>query len=311
MTRVTVGSAGAAVEVHDLPEHISYSQLTMLDPKYKYACGRKWAYRYRLKLPEARTPALAVGSAIDEAINAFFLARLRGIEPMDAGALGIEAGTQRLRAEDPIVWETGEGYPQDVAQQYEDILVAAFAAFAHSEGSAKVARVQDRHIFNLGLDDRHIMPVVGYSDRIDTDGTLVDHKFSGSPRWDKDGNWHEDWVGEKRDQLLIYWLARQAEERRTGQPLDPPLNGRGRLVVIYHRLGLLRPQVHAKEMALNFEAGGAELLERLAHVAREVQADHYPARPGEACRFCPYLSRCREDEASRGTPFFDLIEVPF
>jgi hypothetical protein len=316
MPRVTVGNAATAGgEVRELPEHLSYSQLTMLHPLYRYACARKWGYKYRLGLPDERSPALAVGSAGDEAANAFFRARLAGSDPLAAGAAGLEAGVARLHEEDPSVWTTGDGYDQDIAQRYEDVLVAALAAFFHVEGKAEVAVVQDRHRFTLRLDERHLMPVVGYSDRIDQDGTLVDHKFSGSPRWkaEEEGKplqWHEEWVAERRDQLLTYWLARNAEEKRTGQALTPPLNGKGRLVVTYHKPGLLRPQVHVCELELSLD-GAQELLARLGDAGRIAQEGRYPARPGPACGFCAYRTRCRSDEDANGRPFFELIEIPF
>jgi PD-(D/E)XK nuclease superfamily len=309
VTRVTVGSAGVAAEVRDLPEHLSYSQITMLHPHYRYACARKWAYRYRLDLADERSPSLAVGSAFDEAANAFFAARMAGKDAIEAGAKGLEAGIERFALEDEAVFASRRG---EARQEYEDVFVSAFAAFTNAEGLADVATIQDRHTFTIRLDDRHVMPVVGYSDRVDRDGTLVDHKFSGSPRWEReeDGKplqWHEEWVAERRDQLLIYWLARNAEEQRTGRPLEPPLNGRGRLVVTYHKRTLLKPQVRVCELELSLEAG-RELLERAGLAARIAQDGIYPARPGPACGFCSYLGRCRDDEAARGRPFFELID---
>jgi PD-(D/E)XK nuclease superfamily len=314
MTRVTTGTAGVAVEPQEVPNALSYTQLAMLHPSYRYACGRKYGYRYRLGLPDERSPALAVGSAFDVAANTFFAARMQGREPLEAGAMALEAGTERFRDEDDSVFTDARG--GDTRQRYEDILVSAFAAFIHHEGGADVAVVQDKHLFNLKLDEQHAMPVVGYSDRIDADGTLVDHKFSGSARWAKEEEdqplvWHEEWVQERRDQLLIYWLARAAEERRTGQPLSPPLNGKGRLVVTYHKVGLLKPQVRVCELDLSLEDGGQALLLRLGQAARAAQEGRYPARPGPACGFCSYVGRCRADEEARGRPFFELIEIPF
>jgi len=320
MARVTVGSAGKAVEVHDLPEHLSYSQLTMLHPAYRYACPRKWGYRYRLGLPDEASAALLTGRAFDEAANRYFVARLQGTaSPLDAAAAAIERATTML--EDAlrdvpahVLGARERPEPEWVEEriaQYVGVLVSAFAAFLNVEGEREAALIQDRHTFVLRLDERHEMPIVGYSDRVDADGTLVDHKFSGSPRWDKAGTWDADWIAERQDQLLIYWLSRAAEEKRRGEALTPPLSGLGRLVVTYHRVGLSKPQVEVKELLLSLEEGGRELLERLGEAARTAQEGRYPARPGLACRYCSYVARCREDETARGRPFFELIDLPF
>src|SRR5437016_5367662 len=71
MTR-TSSSAVAPLAVQDDPQHLSFSQLTMLHGHYRYACPRKWGYRYKLGLAEMRSPSLALGSAMDEAANCFF-----------------------------------------------------------------------------------------------------------------------------------------------------------------------------------------------------------------------------------------------
>lgn len=311
MARIS-GTAAPAVELHDAPEHLSYSQLAMLHQAYRYACARKWAYRYRLKLPEERTPSLAIGSAFDQAANTYFRLTIDGCDGLKAASQAGDAGLRHLDSE-------VEDHPdlfrhvkhEQPLEAYQALFMAGWAAFLAVEGNARVASVQSRHIFTVGISSDHTLPVVGYSDRLDEDGTLVDLKFSGSPRWSQDGTWHEDYVREKRDQLLIYHLARQADERRLGRPLQPPLNGRGRLVVIYHKLGLVTPQVRVRELDLKPEEDGQELLHKIVEAARLLAENRLPARPGDACRYCSYLARCREDEAARGRPWMEVVEVPF
>jgi hypothetical protein len=307
VTRVRVGTAGAAVEVHDAPEHLSYSQLAMIHPRYPYACARKWGYRYRIKLPDERSPALAVGSAFDEAANAYYRLRAENVDALTATAKAGDIGLAHLEQERA---DNAELFTADTYPEYEAVLTAGFAAFLAEEGAREVASVQDRHTFTVTVAPDFVLPIVGYSDRVDVDGTLVDHKFSGSPRWDKEGTWHADWIAEKRDQLLLYWLARNAVEKRTGEPLTPPLTGRGRLVVVYHKVGLVKPQVRSHDLQLSLDDGGHELLVRMVEAAAIIKADRLPARPGPACRYCSYLAQCRDDEAARGMPFFDLIEGP-
>lgn len=306
MTRIS--TAEAPQEVHIDPGHLSFSQLSMLHPHYRYSCARKWGYRYKLGLSESRSPALAMGSAMDDAINCYFLLRQEGVEPLEAGAKAADIGFASLQSEGPEVWAEVRG--ENPLQMYEAIFMSCFSAFLVSEGKAKVAAVQDKHSFSIALADGRLLNVLGYSDRIDEDGCIVDHKFSGSPRWDSEGNWHQEYLEEKRDQLLIYWLARAAEEKRRGAALWPPLSGKGRLVVTYHKLGLLKPQVQSKEVELE-EGRARELIYRLAEAAETVQEGRLPLRPGLACRFCSFLAACREDQKERGTPFMQAIAVPF
>ena len=291
------------------PLHLSFSQLTMLHPNYKYSCPRKWGYRYKLGLAEERSPALAVGTAMDDAANAFFsMRRDDGLEHLTAGAKAAEVGIASLQQEPPEVWLGVKG--DDPLLSYEALFMQAFAAFLNSEGRAEAALIQDKHSFSLQLKKR-VVEVLGYSDRIDADGTIVDHKYSGSPRWDSDGNWQQDYLEEKRDQLLVYWLARAAEERRREAPLQPPLNGTARLVVTYHRLGMQKAQVEVKQIKLNLDELRDSLLVRLAEAAEIIAEGRLPLRPGLACRFCSFLGACRDDQAARGTPFMEAVAVPF
>lgn len=298
----------AALAVQDDPQHLSFSQLTTLHGHYRYACPRKWGYRYKLGLAETRSPSLALGSAMDEAANCFFSMCLEGADAFKAGAEAAELGLASLRQEPPDTWF--EVKADNPLEAYEALFMASFSSFLISEGRAEVALVQDRHQFTIQRNNGRLVTVIGYSDRIDSDGGIVDHKFSGSPRWDAEENWHPEYLEEKRDQLLVYWLARAAEERRRGEPLDPPLNGKGRLVVTYHRLGMLKAQVRVKEVTLNQELAD-ELLVRLAEAADIRDDGRLPLRPGLSCRFCSFLATCCEDQRERGTPFLQAIAVPF
>jgi PD-(D/E)XK nuclease superfamily len=303
VARVT--TAPEPLEMRPAKPHISFSTHAMYHPDFEYSCGRKTGYKTRLALPETGSMAMIMGSALDEAANRYFELRIVGTEGLEAAAKGAEAGISTLQAEDRSRPELFD-HPVDA---YENLFMSGWASFLLEEGTSEAALVQTEHQFMMRIGDR-LQPVIGYSDRVDRDGTLVDHKWSGSPRWTQDGTWHERYVGEKSQQLLLYWLARLAEEKRLGQPLDPPLSGKARLVVVHHRIGLVKPQVRVRELELDLEIGH-ELLMKLAETSEGIHAGRYPARPGVACRFCSFLGRCRDDERERGTPFDTLIGIPF
>jgi PD-(D/E)XK nuclease superfamily len=302
MARVK-GTAGLAREPGDLPEHLSYSQLTMLDPAHKFACPRKWGYKYVIGLPEEPSPALLVGRGFDDAINRYFTARLEGSDPLSA-AKNASAHGLRLLAE-----SMRENNLPHLIDKYTPVLEQAIETFFQLEGNAAVVSVQDRHAFTVRITDKYEMPIVGYSDRLDADGTIVDHKFSGSPRWDKDGNWNEEWVSARKDQLLIYWLARAAREAQ-GEKLDPPLSGVGRLVVLYHKPGNKTAQLRFTEVSLSLEEAKG-LLRRIGDAALVVRDGQLPARPGPACSLCSFVTTCRSDERERGKRFLEMVAQPF
>lgn len=290
-----------------MPKQLSFSLMQQVHPAYPYACPLKMAYSRILRLPWQRTPAMAVGSALDVAANAYFELRIEGADEMAAGAKAWELGEAHLEEErlSADLFRDDRQY-----EAYIKLLEGAWAAFVNHEGGADALRVQDRHEFTLRMPDGAIVPIVGYSDRIDRDGTIVDLKFSGSTRWTAEGAWNEDYVSEKRDQLLTYFLARQAVERRTGTALFPPVTGRARLVVIYHKTENKKAQHRALDMALDMSQA-QPLLERYAQTWQILTEQRFPARPGRPCGFCSFVTECREDHRQRGPSFWELVETPF
>ena len=292
------------------PSNLSFSLMQLLHPAYPFACPLKMAYSRILRLPLQRTPAMAVGSALDEAANGYFTMIRDGHDRMEAGekawALG-EAHLEEEREKAPELFTNERG---STFAEYETLLKDAWAAFLNNEGGADALLVQDEHIFTLRVPSGDIVKVRGYSDRIDRDGTIVDLKYSGSPRWSKEGVWNDEYLSEKRDQLLTYFLARQATERRTGTALFPPVTGRARLVVIYHKLGNKKAEHRAIDMQLDMEQA-RPVLERFAQTWGLIEEQRFAPRPGRPCGFCSYVTECREDHRLRGTAFWDLVEVPF
>lgn len=279
----------------------------MLHGAYRYCCPRKWGYKYILGLPEEPSIGLIVGSAMDDGLNTYYNLRIEGVEALEAGAKGLEIAVAAFQEEvgrnPDLFTEIEDG----TSPKHEAMLAAAYTAFLVHEGQRTAVKVQDKHSFVLKVDGEPVS-VLGFSDRIDADGTICDHKFSGSARWDRDGKWHDEYLREKSDQLLLYWLSRQAEEKRTG-PLDPPLSGKARLIVVFAKTSMVKPQVRAIEIQLDLDRG-KELLYRIGQ-AYMTRRGGLHARPGPGCSFCSFLERCQSDEAVRGTDFTRIVEVPF
>jgi hypothetical protein len=313
-----------STEIKPPPEHLSYSQITSLSGAYKYSCSRKWAYEKLLGVPWVSSGALICGSSFDLGANTFFegrmglLANVNADDLDDCLASGIKAAHVSL---DALIETETFRVPMTGTQasQYKEALRLGLTAFAMANRETKVGAVQTRHEFTVNG-----RTVIGFSDRIDADGTIVDHKWSGSARWDKDGNWDMGWINEKRDQLAIYWLSRMAEYRRwlkeprettqdsngEEQPqFGPPVEPAGKIVVVYMRANSKTPQV--KEYKMEFTN---EDKERVLGIILEADAiaksGRYPARPGDACGFCSSVDRCRTDSLRADPSFADLTGLP-
>lgn len=273
---------------------------------YPNACPRRYAYRYVAQLPSPASAALVAGTAFDRGLRALFEARQDGL----AGKAALEAAWQAAREALEAAWpETQE--PQERLIEQIALVEQAVAHFARERPTLVPAALQSEHRFAVRAPGGEVVTVVGYSDRIDPDGTITEHKWSGSPRWRNGANgsqeWEQEWAASARDQLALYWLARRAEAAR-GVPQPAPVVPRGRVEVLYQRRGLTEPQLRCLDFTFEPE-DEARVLRALAQAWEVLRAARFPARPGPACRWCPYQERCRADEASRGLSFAELAGV--
>jgi hypothetical protein len=308
MARVLAAPAAPRVLV-DRPAHLSWSQVAKLATGIsEYGCPAQWGYSYRLGLPFVSSPAIATGTAIDAGLNAFFAARMAGKDLAEATSLADDACSAGWRkAVDTGNFDEPLSPEKDAAYLLTARNGLAVAITAHQD--VIPAALQTRHTYTVrSLDGTRIREVIGFSDRIDQDGTIVDHKASGSVRWDGDGVWHEDWIRERRGQLATYYVSRLAEQAR-GEALVAPVIPRGRLTVIYCSLRLKTPQVRSLDIDLTDED-----VERVLAAVREADVlaagEHLPVRPGKSCGFCSFVARCRDDQAARCLPFTALTGVP-
>ena len=297
------GSAPLPTTLQPAPLHISFGQVAALHPYYRYACARKYGYKYLLGAQEPMNLALVMGRAFDEGLNAFFRLRMTGASAADAWptvvlAATVAFDTQIDDAVDP---------PRDEGSHLDALRLGLRATIAAQEHAVPAA-VQQHHTFTVrSLDGERTIVVDGYSDRIDADGTVVDHKWSGSPRWDRADVWDADWVREKRDQACFYWMARVAEAKR-GVEQPAPISNTARLVVCYMRARNRTPVVRSLDLRFG-EADVVDIVRRIGEAEAIRRAGRLPARPGEACRFCFHLGRCRDDEQARGMDFPSVTGV--
>lgn len=295
-----------------LPAHLSYSQLSQLNTQSKYACARKWAYTYRMGLPFISSGALICGSAFDEAANVFFLKRMAGGEFAEALIQAQTTAKEKLlELSSTAIFR--EPMEQSKVNGYLNALKIGVETFCRLYSQTFVGAIQTRHEFTVRNTDGYRRTVIGYSDRIDADGTIVDHKWSGSARWNKDGEWDMDWVREKKDQLVVYWLSRIAEFTRCikdGQPwMGPPVEPRGKLVVIHMRSG--GKTATLKEFAMEFDVTDRDrVLQVIGDADLRARSGIYPARPGDACGFCSAVEQCRIDSERSDPVFTELTGIP-
>lgn len=346
MTRVGMDDGPVAIDrIRSWPRRMSYSQLAALHGHYEYACPRRAAYHYITRLPQQRNWPLVLGSAVDAAVSHYFNLRIVGAE--DPAGQAHQALDREIQDE---VRDHPELLEQSLTplESYGALGHRSVNLVVEKMGDLEVASVQEHHTFSLSVQDDLSTEIVGWSDLVDVDGKLWDLKFSGSPRWslidDPDWKapehwepeyelnpqtgrrrrvpgqkqprapqielWHEGWLADKKDQLLTYWLARNAEQKRRGEPIDPPLTGEAGLIVIYGSLKLKEPQLHTVDVRISLD-DAEELLHRYGEAVRTVQRGAFPLRPGRHCGWCDYQEICRRDQDERGTEFMKAIDIPF
>lgn len=274
----------------------------MLDPSYKFACGRKWGYSRILQLREPPNARLIAGRAYDEGINALLGARMAGLSAAEA------LNTAWTLA--AVVFDQGiEGLPEpleeDQAYSYTTMVEAAITCFHREMPGLVPAALQTDHSYTVRTADGGSVSVRGRSDYLEADGTIVDNKLSGLARWNREGEWDEAWVAEHRDQLIFYWLARKAEERR-GVAQPAPVVPRARFDVLHAQIGLKEPKLRSLVLEFDIE-DERRALAAVRNASAIIRDGRLAARPGPACDFCGFRDRCREDEMARGAAFSDLV----
>lgn len=305
MPRITVNPeisarTVAADGLFDPPKHLSFSQMTKLSSRYERACPRSWAYNKRFGLPGGFGNGMILGRALDEAVQSFFGRRQFADRAGDAFAAAL-----------PVIAETimsGQWTEQKRPRKdYVEMMENAFHAFVEVYRDLLPASIQRDHVYEVAT-PRGRRRMVGYSDWIDADGTINDLKYSGSARWNADGDWYPEYVATVRDQICTYYMGRVYAERVGVLDATAPVVPRGRVVVVHAQINRKEPVVKS----LDFEFTD-ELVGEIADAVREADAiaasDYQPPRPGPACQWCAYVERCQSDLAATVTSTTVLSEL--
>lgn len=280
--------------------HLSFSQVTKLSTRYATACPRAWAYDKLLGVPSPGHNRMVLGKALDEAVSNYWTRRLLG-EPIVAAATNAEPEIARVIGTEP--WSDSGGS----RVEYTAMMSTAFLKFVAEIGQRGAppllplpASVQRDHVYEVKTYDDKTLRMVGWSDWIEHDGTIVDLKYTGTARWNKDGVWDTDFTDRVRDQLCTYYMGRLFAERHGVLDATAPLIPRGRVVVVVAAKNRKEPLVASKDFEFD-EALITEVADAIREADMLSRADRHAPRPGEPCRFCPYIPRCVNDSA-RFTP---------
>ena len=272
----------------DVPNHLSFSQLTKLSTRYKSACPRAWAYNKLIGLPGGMGNGMILGRALDSAVTSFFQRRMLGDNPATAAAGAMS------EIPDTIMQNAQWTEMKALREDYVNMMLTAFTAFVDQYVAVIPASVQHDHVYEVSTPPFGNTRMVGYSDWIDEQGVIHDLKWSGAPKWNADGEWYPDYVAQVRDQICTYYMGRLYAVRAGVLDATAPLVPRGRVVVVHGKIN----QKSTVIKSYDFEFSD-ELVKEIADAVREAveiaHSPYHPALPGSHCSFCPYLERCRAD----------------
>ena len=211
----------------DVPNHLSFSQLTKLSTRYKSACPRAWAYNKLIGLPGGMGNGMILGRALDSAVTSFFQRRMLGDNPATAAAAAM------TEIPDTIMQNAQWTEMKAPREDYVKMMLTAFTAFVDQYVAMIPASVQHDHVYEVSTPPFGNTRMVGYSDWIDEQGVIHDLKWSGAPKWNADGEWYPEYVAQVRDQICTYYMGRLYAVRAGVLDATAPLVPRGRVVVVH------------------------------------------------------------------------------
>lgn len=274
--------------LYPAPNHLSFSQITTLSPRYHRSCPRKWAYDKLLGLPRGAGNGMTLGKALDEAATNFFTRRQLGDNATTAHAAALEDVANVINHAD--TW-TEQKRPR---ADYVSMMNTAFGAFAAHFAELIPAALQRDHTYRVTGHDGSQRTVIGYSDWIEQDGTIVDLKYTGSPMWNADGDWYPDRVTMARDQICTYYMGRLYAQQQGAPDTFAPIVPRGKMVVVCTAINRKSPVI--RELEFTFDnALVLELLDAIRDADATARSDFHAPRPGPACEWCSYVDRCQSD----------------
>jgi RecB family exonuclease len=204
---------------------------------------------------------MELGSALDDGLNETLRPTLMG------RTTDLERGVAAM-------WERIEKIPDDLADKEQrtkegTALAEALRLFHETHGDWHGQDVQQR--FEVTYQG---VKIVGIIDRVDADGTIIDHKLD------------PEWVLERRPQLALYLAcAALAEGQEVGTRTKAALE------VCYATARLKTPQWTTEAMEIPL-AEQQQALEDAATAAFIRDSGVYPARPGKHCQWCNFTAEC-------------------
>ncbi|MHB8311860.1 MAG: RecB family exonuclease [Candidatus Dormibacteria bacterium] len=253
--------------------HVSFSQISALVPSYDSACALRYAFERRFRLPSQGSLAMVLGSALDDGLNELLRPALLGREPeLDRGVAAM--------------WERVEKIPEDLAdkearQKEGAALEVAMGQFHETYTAWHGQDVQFE--FRVPYKGETITGIV---DRIDADGTIVDHKLSRSQRV-KEGKLDPEWMGKRRHQLALYCACvAMAEGQEVGSRTKAAIE------VCYVTARLKAPQWTYEEVEIGRDEQ-VQALEDAITAAFIRDSGYFAASPGAHCQWCSYTAECR------------------
>ena len=271
------------------PGHLSHSQIAALLPSREGSCALRWGLKYRLGFQEAPSLAMELGSALDAGLNTMLSSALfgRGVD--------LQKGREELAARLDLI-------PDSLAD----------AEARKAEGKAldqALLLFWERHQDWQGQDVQFRFEVewkgqqiVGVIDRVDADGTIVDHKLTRSQRA-KDGVLDPEWVAERRHQLALYLACMAlASEQPVGTWTKAALE------VCYATARLKTPQWTVAELVI--PPAEQEQALRDAETAAFVRdSGRLPAHPGKWCAWCEFQVPCQAVQSVLAPRLEEVAEV--
>lgn len=233
--------------------------------QWAHDCQAKWMFKRLLGLPDKKSSALALGSAVHEAIAANFRAKLETKEDLPAeGVTAIYRGALDRELAD-VELEKGES-AEDLRTCGEVMTRVYMAECAPRIQPAAVERAVSGLIGGV--------PVQGFIDVLDVDGRIVDLKTASKKPTGINAGY--------RLQVATYAM------------LEPAATGRARLDTLTKT-----KTVALHEQQLEITAGDRKQAERLYSIAREqMQTGLFlPNRASHLCsrKYCAYWERCESE----------------
>lgn len=289
MTRVETGLGH--VELLPYKRRLSHSQITTLHPDNQWSCPRQWSYSTLMKLPRHPSAAICVGRMLDEAATRFWI-EVGEEHDFTTSVMAAESAAHYEGSQ--CEWPTGE----DIGAKKQSAIdaVEELCRFLNMRCEPPLAfGMQLTHEFTVRASDGELVTISGRSDWIESvvgRVAVVDLKTTGTRRWDKNDVPDEDWLRRCHEQVTVYRLGLAATGLPDGTAV--PIDGPG--VVIAACVSTRRKEpVFARFDFDVTQADADRVLARIVESDELARQATHPARPGDACSFCPFVERCRSD----------------